>query len=163
MAASHAGRRERLDVTSPIAGRLLTPRLQDLEGRYVLAGTTLAEVGDCSRLVAELPVTERRLEEITVGSPVSALSAERPLSPLRGKVVAIAPAAEGGRTTPSNLDDPPAPGLVPERFVVRVEFDNADGTIKPGSLVRAKIYGRPSSLAGRTWRVLWRWIRTIAW
>jgi putative peptide zinc metalloprotease protein len=163
LAASNAGRQARLQVRSPIAGRLLTPRLQDLEGRFVLAGTTLAEVGDCSRLVADLPVTERRLDEIVVGSPVAALSAARPLSPLRGKVVAIAPAAEGGRSAPSSLDDPPAPGLIPERFVVRVEFENPDGTVAPGTLVRAKIYGRRSSLAGRTGRILWRWIRTVVW
>jgi putative peptide zinc metalloprotease protein len=163
LAESNEGRRQRLLVKSPIAGRLLTPRLQDLEGRYVLAGTTLAEVGDGSRLVADFPVTERRLDEIAVGEPVAALSPSQPLTTLRGKVVAVAPAAEGGRGTPSSLDGPPAPGLVPERFVVRVEFDNADGTIAPGSLVRAKIYGRPSSLAGRTWRILWRWVRTIAW
>jgi putative peptide zinc metalloprotease protein len=163
LAASNAGRRQRLEVKSPIAGRLLTPRLQDLEGRYVLAGATLAEVGDGSCLVADLSVTERRLDEIAVGSPVSALSPARPLSPLRGKVVAISPAAEGGRKTPSGLEDPLAPGLTPERFLVRVEFDNADGAIAPGALVRAKIYGRPSSLAGRAGRVLWRWIRTVVW
>ena len=44
--AGERARLERLAVSSPIDGRLLTPRLQDLQGSAVREGTLLAEVGD---------------------------------------------------------------------------------------------------------------------
>src|SRR5262249_54839398 len=50
-------RLERLSVRSPIAGRILTRRTQDLPGRFVAAGASIVRVGDCATLKAEIPVT----------------------------------------------------------------------------------------------------------
>ncbi len=57
-------REARLDLRAPIAGRVLTPDLQDLAGRSVPAGSVLAEIGDCATLVADLPISERLLDSI---------------------------------------------------------------------------------------------------
>ena len=62
-----------LMVRSPIAGRVLTARPEDLEGRYVAAGFNLADVGDCRKMVAEVPVSERLLEYLQ-----DRLSGDRP-------------------------------------------------------------------------------------
>jgi putative peptide zinc metalloprotease protein len=156
-------RRERLSVKSPIAGRVLTPRVQDLEGQFVAAGALLAEVGDCRQLFAELPVSERLLEDLRIGAEVRALAGERPGKPLRGKIARISPATAEHPKTSKGLDEPAAPPNRPDRFIAFAAFDNPGGDLKPGGLVRAKIYGRRASYAARTWKVLSRWIRTIAW
>lgn len=161
--ASDRARSARLAVQSPIAGLVLTTRTEDLEKRYVASGTLLAEVGDCRQLVAELPVSERLLDDLAVGAPVRGLLRQRPLSPVRGTVVRISPATLGQPVTADGDGDPAVPPLQPDRFVVVAVFENPDGALKPGSLVRAKIYSRRASYASRTWRVLRRWAQTVVW
>jgi len=151
-------------VRSSIGGTVLTPRLEDLKGRFVTAGTTLAEVGDCRTLQADLEFTERRLDEAAPGEEVSAMFPGRPLRQARGRIVSISAAtlAQPGTQT-SGARPPPAPVERPDRFVARAEFDNADGTLRPGMRGKAKIYGRRSSPLANTWRLLRRWLQTIVW
>jgi putative peptide zinc metalloprotease protein len=155
-------RRDRLAISSPISGCLLTPRLQDLQGVSVAAGALLAEVGDVRHLAADLPITERLVGDFAVGSSVRAYAPERPLTVVVGRVVRISSATlDQPRTT--TFAGPSAPPERPERFVAVAVFDNADGNLKPGGLVRTKIYGRRASYASRVWRVLRHWIQRIAW
>ena len=42
-------------------------------------------------------------------------------------------------------------------------FENADGSLRPGTVARAKIYTRRSSYGARAWRVLSRWLQTVVW
>ena len=66
--SGEGGRRARTGSRSksPIAGRVLTPGPPICEGGFVTAGTPLLEIGDCSKLVAELPVSERLLDDLAV-------------------------------------------------------------------------------------------------
>jgi putative peptide zinc metalloprotease protein len=161
--ASEEASLERLTVKSPLTGLILTPRMKDAEKRFVTAGTLLAEVGDCSRLVAALPFSERFLDEIQIGAPVSAYTVQRPLSPIHGTVKRISPAAQGQPKTAAEGVDPALPGDSPERFVALAFFDNPGETLRPGATVRAKISGSRRSYAARGWRVLKRWLRTVFW
>jgi len=161
--ANDEARRERLSVKSPIEGRVLTPRVQDLEGRFVAAGALLAEVGDCRQLIAELPVSERLFDDLQIGAEVRALAGERPLRPLRGRIVRISPATLDQPKTVTGGAEPTAPSERPDRFVVLAAFDNAGGDLLPGDNVRAKIYSRRTSYAARAWRILRRWLETILW
>ncbi|MGH9317784.1 MAG: HlyD family efflux transporter periplasmic adaptor subunit [Thermoanaerobaculia bacterium] len=156
-------RRKQLLLASPIAGRVLTPWVEDLEQRFVTRGTVLAEIGDCTRMVADLPVSERLLDDLQVGAPVRALVGQRPLGPMTGRVASISPATLDQPRTAAEAADPPAPTLLPDRFVARAVFDNTDGQLRPGAHVRAKVYGRRASYAARAWRVLRRWVQTIVW
>ena len=156
-------RNRRLDIRSPIEGEVLTSRVQDLQGRFVRAGTLLAEVGDVQTVVADLSVSERRLDDLSVGAPVSAFLPERPGTIARGRIIRIAPATEGQPVTAAGLTDRPLPGQFPDRFVVRVEFENPDRQLHPGALVTAKIYGPRTSPAALSARVLRRWLQTILW
>lgn len=155
-------RRERLAVSSPISGCLLTPRLQDLQGLSVTAGALLAEVGDVRHLAADLAVTERLVYDFSVGSPVRAYLPEQPLMSVTGQIVRIS-AATLDQPRTSTSAGPSAPPERPDRFVAVAVFDNADGRLKPGGLVRAKIYGRHASYASRAWRVLRHWTQRIVW
>jgi putative peptide zinc metalloprotease protein len=161
--ASGRARADRLAVKSPISGRVLTPRTEDLDRRFVASGTVLAEVGDCRQLVADLPVSERLLDDLFVGAPVRALLRQRPLSPVRGKVSRISPATLGQPATSRAGSDPALPPGRPDRFVAIAVFENPGGELKPGALVRAKIYSHRSSYAARAWRVLRRWAQTVVW
>jgi len=154
---------DRLAVKSPISGRVLTARPADLEGHFVKAGTPLLEVGDCSKLVAELPVSERLLDDLTVGAPVRALFGQRPTRPVLGKIVRVSPATLDQPETLRGLADPALPSSKPDQFVALAVFDNSDGALRPGDPVRAKIYSARSSVLSRTWRILRRWVQTVVW
>jgi putative peptide zinc metalloprotease protein len=155
-------RGERLVVRSPLAGRMLTPRLRDLEGRSVPQGTLLAEVGEDRQLAADLAVSERLLDDLQPNAPISALFPGR-LAPARGRVVSIAPATLAQPGTIAAGLDPAAPRLLPEQFVAVAVFDNADGGLVAGMTGRAKIQGRRTSYAARAWRVVERWAQSTIW
>ena len=155
-------REERLVVRSPIAGRILTPRLRDLEGRAVPVGSVLAEVGDDRKLAADLPVSERLFDDLVPNASVSALFRGHP-APVRGTIVSVAPAALAQPATASPGSDPAAPRALPEQFVALAVFDNPDGSLVAGMAGRAKIQGRRASYASRAWRVLKRWAQSTIW
>jgi multidrug efflux pump subunit AcrA (membrane-fusion protein) len=160
--AGERARVERLTVSSPIGGRLLTHRLQDLQGSAVTEGELLAEVGDVSRLRADLPVTERLVGDIAVGSPVRASIPQEPLRIFTGRIVQIS-AASMDRPGTATSADPAAPPERPDRFTAVAEFENGAGLLRPGSVVRAKIYGKRASYAERSVRMLWRWLQRMIW
>jgi multidrug efflux pump subunit AcrA (membrane-fusion protein) len=159
---SGATREERLVVRSPIAGRVLTPYVQNLAGQSMPAGSLLAEIGDERKLTAELSVSERLLDDLEPGAPVSALLRGR-LAPARGRLARISPATLAQPRTASAGNDPAAPAVRPERFVALAVFENSDGRLLPGMTGRAKIYGRRASYAARSWRVLKRWVQSVVW
>jgi len=155
-------RRRKLLITSPIAGRVLTPRMEDLRNKFVVAGEPLAVIGNDRQVVADLPVSERMLDDLSVGAPVRGFLPQRPFHPVEGRVVAISPATlDQPKTATGSLG--PAPPQYPDRFVVRAVFENSDGQLRPGGLIRAKIYSRRSSYGAGAWRILRRWLQTIFW
>jgi putative peptide zinc metalloprotease protein len=161
--ASDRARQERLVLRSPIAGSILTPRLADWKGRHVLAGTTLAEVGDLRKLRADLGFSERLLDDVKVGEEVSAMLPGRPLRPAHGTIVQVSAATLEHPATSSSTADPPAPPARPDRFVARAEFDNADGSLRPGMTGLAKISGPRASPLVDVARILKRWLQTVLW
>jgi putative peptide zinc metalloprotease protein len=154
--------RDQLAVRSPAAGTILTRRPGDLEGRFVKAGTVLAEIGDCRTLTAAIPVTERLLTDLAPGQEVSLQLRSIPFPILRGRLASIAPATEGA-AEPAAAGEPLRPSERPGRFVAIATFDNPDGTLLPGSSGRVRIDGARASLLARGGRILYRWARTIVW
>ena len=154
--------RDRLAVRSPVAGTVLTRRLGDLEGRFVRAGTVLADIGDCRTLTAAIPVTERLLTDLAPGQAVSVQLRGRPFPILRGRITSIAPAAEAA-AGPALPGDLLRPSERPGRFVAIAAFDNPDGRLLPSSSGTARIDTARASLLARGARVLYRWVRTIVW
>jgi putative peptide zinc metalloprotease protein len=156
-------RLEKLAVRSPLGGRVLTPRVEDLEHRFVSKGTLLLEVGDCRELVVALPVSERLHDDLEIGSAVTAYVRQRPLEAIHGTVRRIAPATAGQPATAAPGLEPSLPGEMPDRFVALAFFPNPGETLRPGSPVRAKIAGPRRSWAARGFRVLGRWARAVFW
>jgi putative peptide zinc metalloprotease protein len=152
-----------LTVRSPIAGRILTSRTEDLKGRYVAAGYSLANIGDCRKMVAELPVSERLLEYLKPGSPASARVQTRPMKTWAGSISMISPATLDQPVTAKAGKEPSAPSSTPDRFVALALFDNSDGTLLPGAAARVKIRSGRESYGSRGWSVVWRRLRSIFW
>jgi len=150
-------------VKSPIAGRVLSPRMEDLQGRSVPAGFQLARIGDCRTMAAEAEVSERLLEYLQKGSTVTALVRSRPMRPSKGSIVSISPATIQQPATAAAGKDPSVPSPKPDRFVAVAVFDNADGSLLPGAQATLKIRSQRASYAGRAFDVVWRWTRSIIW
>jgi putative peptide zinc metalloprotease protein len=158
-----AARLDRLSIRSPISGTVLTHRTQDLPGRFLPAGALVARVGDCARLKAEIPVSERLLSYLRTGSPVSLQLRTRPAHILHGRIFRVASAAETLPATASGVRETLRPAERPERFVAFVEFDNAEGSNLPGMGGRAKISLGRKAYLWRGWRVLRHWLQTVIW
>lgn len=156
-------RRSDLLIRSPIDGRVLTERTQDLVGRFVPEGSLLTRVGDCRRMVAELPVSERLLEYLRPGASVTAQIQTRPLKPQRGRIAKISPATLEQPATATAGVEGAAPPRRPDQFVALAVFDNPDGALLPGAEARVKIRSARESYAARAWSVVWRRLRTIVW
>lgn len=160
---SSESRRGYLLLRSPIAGRVMTHRPEDLAGRFVLAGADLLEIGDTRRMAAEIGVSERLLSYLKPGQPVSALVRTSPLGSRRGSVERISSATAGAPATVKAGAGPNAPTAMPDRFTVLAVFDNADGKLLPGAAARVKIRSDREAFALRGWRIFWRWLRTMVW
>ncbi|HTY43016.1 MAG TPA: HlyD family efflux transporter periplasmic adaptor subunit [Thermoanaerobaculia bacterium] len=152
-----------LSVRSPIAGRLLTRRTQDLAGRFVSAGAEIARVGDCARLKAEIPVSERLLSYLRPGSRVSMQVRARPMRILHGEIVRVGAAAHELPPTADGKVQLLRAGETPERFIAVVAFANAEGEWLPGMTGRAKILLGRRAFLWRSWRVLRHWFQTVIW
>ena len=161
--AREEDRLRRLSVESPIAGRLLTRRTQDLADRFVPAGAVIARVGECDRLKAEIPVSERLLAYLHPGAPVAMQLRARPARILEGRIVQVGAAAHELPHTADGTTQTLRARDLPERFVAVVAFDNPDGAYLPGMTGHAKISLGRRSFLSRSWRVLRHWLQTVIW
>ncbi len=160
---SDEDRLARLSVRSPIAGRVLTHRTKDLDGRFLTAGAPIARVGDTATLKAEIAVTERMLSYLRPGSPVAMQVRARPTRILHGRITRVGTAA---RTLPGTADgnrQTLRAGEMPEQFIAVAAFDNRDGAYLPGMHGPAKIALGRRSFLSRSWRVLRHWVQTVIW
>lgn len=160
---SVAVRRRDLVVRSPIQGRVLTPRMQDLVGRYVAKGSALAQIGDCRKMAAEIGVTERLLEYLHPGARVTAQIRTRPMKTEVGSIARISAATLEQPRTSIGGQEPVPPSALPDRFVALATFDNPDGVLLPGAAVKVKIRSNREAYLVRIWSVLWRWVRSVIW
>lgn len=160
---SSESRRNYLTLRSPIAGRVLTHRPEDLSARFVVEGADLVEIGDCRRMVAEVGVSERLLSYLQPGARATALIQSSPMRSQRGSVERISVATAGLPPTVKGGIDPAAPSALPERFTAVAVFDNPDGQLLPGAVAKVKIRSDREGYALRAWKVFWRWLRAILW
>jgi putative peptide zinc metalloprotease protein len=126
-----------LQPTSPIAGVVITPRLPDLAGSYIEAGTLLLEVADVTVLRARIYVPEFDVRDVRAGEMVS-LKMDSSFARLHSRVLEVAPSASGME-----------PGLAPVEgykgltgmvfYAVTALVPNPDGKLRAGTSGTAKI------------------------
>ncbi len=142
-----------LEVKTPIAGQVTTPRVGDKVGSYVVEGTELAEVNDLSRLRARIYISEFEMYKF---GPDSA--ARLQVDGLWGKRDARTSAIEpmSSDIAPALIDLSKFKGQRPPRFYVfELLVENLTGPMRPGMTGTARLYGRRRSLAG----LATQWVR----
>ncbi|HSB74380.1 MAG TPA: HlyD family efflux transporter periplasmic adaptor subunit, partial [Terriglobales bacterium] len=134
-----------LRLLSPLSGIVVTPRLQDLRGSYLAAGSEVAEIADLSTMRARIFVPEFAVRNLRMGAPVKLLPSSAAAS-IPGTLDALAPAST--RTDPSLLEKSNLQGInLPDFYLATVLFPNA-GRVRQGMTGTAKIFVRRRSLAG---------------
>lgn len=136
---------QRLSLTSPISGIVVTPRLGDLVGAYLSAGTLVAEVDDVSRMQARVFVPEADLRVLGRVSDASLRVPSRVL-PYEGLVVSVSPSEQEVAPGLEATTKIKGFGYGPH-YAVTIQVSN-DGRLLPGMSGTAKIFGRRRSLAG---------------
>jgi multidrug efflux pump subunit AcrA (membrane-fusion protein) len=150
-----------LDVVSPISGVVLTPRVADRLGSYVLEGTTLAEVADLRQMRARIFVSEHDLYKIAIGAKAR-LEVDGLWGKLDAKVSSLAP--KSSEIDPALAQANQFKGLRPPNFyIAQIEVSNFNEQLKPGMTGTARIYGARRSLAGLAWQETWRFFARKLW
>lgn len=139
----------RLQLSSPITGVVVTPRLSDLVGQYVAAGTQLVEVADASTVLARIYIPEFRMRDVHVGARAR-LQPRSEIFPIAGTLMSIATVST--QLDPALAEKAQLSGLTPPQFYVgSVQVQN-DGRLREGMTGTAKIFVRRRSIAAFAWR-----------
>jgi len=150
-----------LDLASPISGVVLTPRLGDRLASYVSEGTELAEVADLNEMRARIYVSEYDLYKLRIGSR-GGLKVDGFFRRWNAWVSSIAP--QSSLIHPELSEANKFKGLRPPNYyVVDMLVDNHEGTLKPGMVGLARIYGPRRGLAGMLWAEASRFLIRKIW
>jgi len=138
-----------LGVTSPIAGTVITPRVQDLLGSYLTEGQELLTVADLSSLRARIYISEYDLYKIRHDAGAR-LQVQGQLGTWPAQVVAMA--ARPVEIDPKLVGEVQLQGMNPPHYyIVDLIVSSADGALKPGMTGVARVYGDRRSLLGMAW------------
>jgi putative peptide zinc metalloprotease protein len=138
-----------LDVSSPIPGVVLTPRVADLLGSHVSEGTELAAVADLTTMRARMFISEYDLHRLKLGAPAR-LMVEGSTHKLNTEVASIAPRSSA--IDPALEATESLKGLsVSTYYVADMPVANTEGGMRPGMVGVARIYGPRRSVVGLVW------------
>jgi multidrug efflux pump subunit AcrA (membrane-fusion protein) len=150
-----------LDVASPIAGVVLTPRISDRLGSYVAEGAELAEVADLSTMQARMFVSEYDLHRLKPGQPAR-LMVQGSIRKWDTTVDSIA--QRSSEIDPELYQPEKLKGLsAPNFYVVDMPLANPEGALRPGMVGTARIYGPRRSLLGLAWMSVKRGVVRKLW
>ena len=150
-----------LELSSPISGVVLTPRLSDRLGAYVPAGTELVEVADLEIMRARIYVSEHDMYKLRVGSRAS-LQVEGILKKWNAQALAISPVSteiDSGLKGQTQYQGMRPPNFYSAELLVA----NPDGRLKPGMSGTARVYGQRRSLAGFIWQEAMNFVGRKVW
>jgi multidrug efflux pump subunit AcrA (membrane-fusion protein) len=150
-----------LEVTSPIEGTVVTPRVHEFLGSYLKEGQELVEVADLSSLRARIYISEYDLYKVRQ-STNGRLMVQGLFKTWTAHIVSIA-------ARPTEIDERLAGkvelrGMNPPHFyIVDLVVQNLDGTLKPGMAGVARIYGQRSSMFGLGWETFSNFLGRKLW
>jgi multidrug efflux pump subunit AcrA (membrane-fusion protein) len=152
---------EHLQLQSPIAGTVVSPRPADLLGSHLDAGAPAVEIADLSSLRARLYVPESEMREVRIGQKVSLRpdSSFRSISGVVGEIALASSEIEPGLEPKSEYK-----GLAsPRYYTVTVPEPNSENKLMYGMTGTAKIYTVRRSIAGLVWRTVSDFVRRKLW
>ncbi len=115
-------------LTSPIAGIVTTPKVEEKSGSMIKPGDSFCEVVSQERMAAEMSVPETDLSLVRPGENVSLKLNAFPTTTFEGTVDRI-----GAQTRTDSGD---------QYFLVRAIFENAGGKARDGMVGRVRIRSR---------------------
>jgi RND family efflux transporter MFP subunit len=115
-------------LTSPIAGIVTTPKVEEKSGSMIKPGDSFCEVVSQDRMAAEMSVPETDLSLVRPGENVSLKLNAFPTTTFEGTVDRI-----GAQTRTDSGD---------QYFLVRAIFENAGGKARDGMVGRVRIRSR---------------------
>jgi RND family efflux transporter MFP subunit len=153
-ASELARARERLDRTqlrSPINGVVATSHVEDLVGRKLMPGDTLAEVVDTSRAIVDVAIDEDDVLLLHPGETASIKLDGFPTRTFHGVVTVVSP-----RSQVQGVD---------RVFFARVAVSNPDGAIRDGMQGRGKVVTGWSPAGKVLFRrpAIWIWSKLWSW
>jgi putative peptide zinc metalloprotease protein len=150
-----------LQLESPIAGTVLTPRPDDWLGDNVHSGTELVEIANLREMRARVYVSDYDMYKIHLGA-TARLSVEGFPRLWTAQVVAITPASS--EIDPGIFEPAKYKALNPLNFyVVDLMIANPNATLKPGMTGAARIYSQRRSLASHFAHEVVRFFGRKAW
>jgi putative peptide zinc metalloprotease protein len=138
----------RLRITSPIAGVVATPRLHDLLGMHLQAGTPIVEIADLSTMRARIYVPEFGMQYLRLGAQVR-LHPESQAVPFTAVLLSVAPTST--TIEPGLIPKDQLKGITPPRFYIGSALLTNTGQLREGMSGTAKIFVTRRSLAEFTW------------
>jgi multidrug efflux pump subunit AcrA (membrane-fusion protein) len=137
-------------LRAPVAGVVLTPRLEERVGTSLAECDLLLSIGRTDTLELEMGVDQRDVLRVRAGQPVRLRVDALPQRTFEGAVTSIA-------QMPVTGED----GVV--RYAVRAAIPNPDGLLKPEMAAHARVLTDPASTATRLLRGPVRWVRLAWW
>ena len=139
-----------LTVLSPVAGTVVTPRVQYLLGTYLAPGSEVMEIADASMLQARVFISATDVGKVRLGAP-AALHLDARAGSILGNVTFLAPASSEVEKGLFNQQE--YKGIESSRYyVAKIPVSNSGGLLKDGFTGTAKIFVRRRSFAGFAWQ-----------
>jgi len=150
-----------LELKSPIAGIVTTPRVADQLGSFVKEGTELAEVADTRTMRARLYVSEYDMHKYRSDSR-GRLHVDGVLGRWDAASLRVSPISS--EIAPGLLDLSKFKGMHPPKFYeMDLVIGNPGATLKPGMIGTASVSGQRRSLAGFAYQSLADFLGRKAW
>jgi biotin carboxyl carrier protein len=136
-------------VRAPVAGTVLTPRVEERVGASLNEGDLLLTLGRTDTLELEMGVEQRDILRIRPGQEVRLRVDALPQRTFDGVVSSVA-------QLPTGAGDE-------VRYPVRALVPNPGGLLRPEMVAHARVLTDPASSATRLLRGPWRWARLAWW
>ena len=141
-----------VNIVSPLAGIITTPKLKEIVGRQVKKGDLIAKVQSLSTVTAEIAVPEREISDVQVGQKVFLRARALPGINFTGTVASIAPTVLV-----------PGEGQFERTVTVSTILDNSSFRLKSEMTGNAKILCGRQRLIDLVSRRLTRYVRVEFW
>ncbi len=138
-----------LEVRSPIAGEVVTPRVHDLLGSHLQAGTVIAEISQLSPLKVRLYVPEFRMRDVHPQQEVR-LHFDSQFAGRTGQLAEISPVSS--ELPPGLAEAVEYQGIRPPQYYVGTVILPSDGLLKEGMTGTAKLRVSRRSIVSLGWR-----------
>lgn len=151
---------QRVAITCPTAGLVLTPRVREKIGQYIREGEVVAVVEDPASLEAEITLTEQDVSRVAPGQEVLLMSRTAPFKPITTHLDRVAPstAAHYDASTATTAHTDTAGNVT-----VYCRLENADPNLRSGMSGYARVYCGKRRIGEIVADRVLRYLRTEFW